>query len=614
MTAADWALFLGRFHPLLVHLPIGLVIGLVFLELVAVFRPRRAVVRAASGPLLALLVPTTFAAAVSGWLLATPGGYDEALLRNHRITGLVIAALTGLMAAAHVLRRSGLYRFFLALCFVALLPASHYGGSLTHGRDYITRYAPPWMKHWLGLRQPAPATAQSTAPIDPTAFDVYQHGIQPFFDRYCVSCHGAEKARAGLRLDHAAALWAGGDSGPALVPGQPAASLLLQRMRLPPDHDDHMPPEGKPQPEPADLALLEWWILAGAPTNRTLAELEAPEAIRTRLLRPSAFAPPQSPSQEPSSAHPSLPPLETVLPKVETLSATLAISIAPLTPTEPWLQVNAAVAGTRFTDAHLARLADELGPHIRWLDLSGTGITDAGLLHLAAMPHLERLQLDRTAITDTGLAALRPLTELESLNLYGTGITDAGLTMLAELPRLRRLYLWQTRVGPEAVQALIDARTRRPEIAAWEQELAQLQTRLERARLIVETGAPPADPLPSPGVPINTICPVSDKLVNLAVTLWHENQLVAFCCTNCRAQFQQEPARYRARLAQLANPPPGRLGVQPANTQCPVSGQPADPNITLVHAGQLIAFCCSDCREQFRTRPDRYRQAVSQTQ
>ena len=611
MTSADWSLFLGRFHPLLVHLPIGLVIGLVFLELVAVFRPRRAVVRAASGPLLALLVPTTLAAAVSGWLLAAPGGYDEALLRNHRIAGLVIAALTGLMAAAHVLRRSGLYRFFLALCFAVLLPASHYGGSLTHGRDYLTRYAPPWMKHWLGLRQPVPPTAQSSAPIDPVAFDVYQHGIQPLFDRYCVSCHGAEKARAGLRLDHAAALWAGGDSGPALVPGQPEASLLLQRMRLPLDHDDHMPPEGKPQPEPADLALLEWWILAGAPTNQTLAELQAPEAIRTLLLRPSASAPPQSPSQGPSSAHPSLPPLETLLSKIETLSTTLAISIAPLTPTEPWLQVNAAVAGTHFTDAHLARLADELGQHIRWLDLSGTGITDSGLVHLTAMPHLERLQLDRTAITDAGLASLKPLRELESLNLYGTRITDAGLTTLAELPRLRRLYLWQTRVGPEAVQALIQARAHRPELHTWQQQLAQLQARLEQAQLIVETGAPPSAPLPSPGVPINTICPVSEKLVNLAVTLWHENQLVAFCCTNCRAQFQQEPDRYRTRLAQLANPPPGQLATLPTNPHCPVSGRPVDPNITTVHAGSLIAFCCTHCRDQFRASPGSFLQAAS---
>ncbi|MEJ5237065.1 MAG: c-type cytochrome domain-containing protein [Limisphaera sp.] len=605
MSAADWSLFLGRFHPLLVHLPIGLVIALVFLELVATFRPRRAVVRAAAGPLLVLLVPTTLAAALCGWLLAAPGGYDAALLQKHRFTGLAVAVLTCLMALAHSLRRSGLYRFFLVACCAVLVPASHYGGSLTHGRDYLTRYAPAWWKAWLGPR-PSAAADVGPASTDPAAFDIYLHGIQPVFDRYCVSCHGSEKARGGLRLDHAAGLWIGGDSGPAIAPGQPDASLLLQRMRLPLDHDDHMPPEGKPQPEPADLDLLAWWIGAGAPTNRTLAELTPPEPIRQRLLRTSVSTSREAAPGTPGQAAAPLPSAESLRPKIQALVAELGIAITPLASEDPWLQVNAAVAGPRFTDAALGRLAAELGPHICWLDLSGTAITDAGLAALAAMPRLERLQLDRTGITDAGLAALRGLAELESLNLYGTAITETGLTVLAELPRLRRLYLWQTRVRPEAVQALQQAWTQRPELQAWQRELEQLQARLEQARLIVELGTEPDPPLPAPGVPINTICPVSDKLADSTRTVWHEGQLVAFCCTNCIAAFQKDPARYTPRLAQLANPPPGQLGKLPANRNCPVSGQPAKPEVTAVHGGRLIAFCCTDCRAKFLADPARY--------
>lgn len=601
MSGAEWSLFVGRWHPVLVHLPIGLVIALVFLELVAVLRPRRAVVRAATGPLLALLIPTTLLAALSGWLLGGSGEYDAALLRSHRLSGLAVAVLTVLMGVAHVFRRLGWYRFLLVICTGVLIPAGHYGGSLTHGRDYLTRHAPSRVKVLLGARS-SPLVATPAAPaLDPAAFDVYLQGIQPVFDRYCVGCHGPERARGGLRLDHAAALWVGGDSGPALVPGDAEASLLLQRMRLPVDHEEHMPPAGKPQPDPADLELLAWWIARGAPTNRTLAEMSPPEPIRRRLLaRPAATS-----EARPLNLPGRLPALEEPAP-AEPFVTDPGVVITRLGADEPWLQVNAATAGKNFDDGALERLATRYGQWIRWLDLSGTAVTDAGLAFLSSMAHLERLQLDRTGVTDAGLVHLRNLVELESLNLYGTAVTGTGLMALVELPRLRRLYLWQTQVSAEAVQALLAARGQRPEVLAWQRELQELQRRLQQAELRVETGAPPGPSLVAPGVPVNTICPVSDKLVDLAHTLWHEGRLVAFCCGACRAVFAEEPARYANRLAQLANPPPGQLASPPANTVCPVTGRPVVPEITAVHGGRLLAFCCGDCRERFLADPARY--------
>jgi hypothetical protein len=75
----------------------------------------------------------------------------------------------------------------------------------------------------------------------------------------------------------------GGDSGPAVVAGRAAESLAMQRMLLPPDHDDRMPPSGKSQPSADRLALLRWWIEAGAPVDKTARDLQPPEPIR-RLL------------------------------------------------------------------------------------------------------------------------------------------------------------------------------------------------------------------------------------------------------------------------------------------------------------------------------------------
>ena len=55
------------------------------------------------------------------------------------------------------------------------------------------------------------------------------------------------------------------ENGAVLVPGKPDESPLLQRCLLPLDHDDHMPPDGKPQPTAEELAALRAWIAAGAP-------------------------------------------------------------------------------------------------------------------------------------------------------------------------------------------------------------------------------------------------------------------------------------------------------------------------------------------------------------
>ncbi|OBQ31633.1 MAG: hypothetical protein AN487_23860, partial [Anabaena sp. CRKS33] len=74
--------------------------------------------------------------------------------------------------------------------------------------------------------------------------DTYRAFIQPLLRERCASCHGALQQKAGLRLDTVAALLRGGDSGPAVVPANARASILLQRVttadggeRMPPQHE-----------------------------------------------------------------------------------------------------------------------------------------------------------------------------------------------------------------------------------------------------------------------------------------------------------------------------------------------------------------------------------------
>jgi mono/diheme cytochrome c family protein len=139
------------------------------------------------------------------------------------------------------------------------------------------------LRRWVAEEKPEEAPAeQPEAPVAPVAEEAtslasaYDAHVAPIFAANCVGCHGPEKQKGGLRLDSLAALETGGSSGATVVAGDPDASLLIQRVELPLDDYDHMPPEDAPQPSEEQLALLRWWIGAGA--NSDVPADAAPQA------------------------------------------------------------------------------------------------------------------------------------------------------------------------------------------------------------------------------------------------------------------------------------------------------------------------------------------------
>ena len=114
----------------------------------------------------------------------------------------------------------------------------------------------------LGLILAGPT---STEPV-PVDFD---RDIKPILQKNCFSCHGAEKPRGGLRLDARAHAIAGGDSGPAIVPGKASESLLIKLVAA---HEDvrPMPPKGD-RLTAAETAMLSRWIDQKAPWTETAA-------------------------------------------------------------------------------------------------------------------------------------------------------------------------------------------------------------------------------------------------------------------------------------------------------------------------------------------------------
>ncbi len=138
---------------------------------------------------------------------------------------------------------------------------------------------------------------------DPQGIAFFEDRIRPVLVEHCYSCHAsnAKKIRGGLTLDSRDALRKGGDSGPALTPGDAAGSLLIESLRY---ESYEMPPKGKlPDPVIADFVS---WVEMGAPDPREQPAATPPATSSGIDIDEGrefwCFRPPQMPDV-PTSAH-----------------------------------------------------------------------------------------------------------------------------------------------------------------------------------------------------------------------------------------------------------------------------------------------------------------------
>ncbi len=147
------------------------------------------------------------------------------------------------------------------------------------------------LEEWVKAGAPGPGTATTAkahetvspvlaktssvsgpVPTASAAADYFETRIRPIFANNCNACH-TQAATAGLRVDSLNALLKGGDSGPAIVPGDPDKSLLIRAVRQT-DPDLKMPKGGKLKPE--DVKTLEEWVKMGAPWPSSVGAAPVP--------------------------------------------------------------------------------------------------------------------------------------------------------------------------------------------------------------------------------------------------------------------------------------------------------------------------------------------------
>lgn len=497
----DLVTLVGHFHPLLVHLPIGV---LVFALIISVLPLKQ---RANMAPALSLsLLISSFsalAACVAGYLLSLSGEYDLVLVERHQWLGIATCILS--FTAFYVVRYR---RILLWSTVLTMVIASHLGGTITHGEGYFfslgsntdeSRHAAPNnVQPTTGLSgvlqdsvdaayaiesTDAEGTNSPTASLVAEAKQVfiYRDEIVPILESKCYGCHSAVKKKGGLRLDTEKFIRAGGKNGSIIARDNPNSSVLFSYLVLPIDDEMHMPPKGKKQLDGADIARIHRWIAAGAPFGATIeqavsrepvsAGYAAANAVATKAAGYAAanavasntagpedsggsidYAAGLSATTATKLVKPVLPSIPAGDPAAIGILTQQGVIVLPIPETGFGLHVN--FINVQSVDRTLLEALNKVAEQVVELKFTNQRLGVEQLQWLAPFRNLSKLQLERTGITDQGMTILGSYTNLETLNLYGNAVTDTGLLALASCTKLKKLYLWKTAATEKGIQAL----------------------------------------------------------------------------------------------------------------------------------------------------------------
>lgn len=490
---------IGHFHPLLVHLPIGILLFAFALILLQRFSQTELDVAIKFALLLGSI--SAVLACVAGWFLAQSGEYDADLVFNHQWMGIITAIFSILSL---LIKRIRDILTTITVCFLAL--AGHFGGNLTHGENYLfpkinnTKVAFNTIKDdvneklnpiteerksdllvdslkrssKVGLASPSKTDLKVDQSVVKQSF-VYRDVILPILESKCYSCHSATKKKGGLRLDSEEFIQQGGKNGIILTAGNPEKSNLYLSLLLPEEDDLHMPPKGKPQLTTQEIEIIHQWIKQGASFQEVEESFET-SSIEQKMESPNDLAKDSRsklpkfdiPEKKKSVGSAVIQPQNAILENVEASILKNKMAPVPITVLDQLKQKNVIVSSfgegsNYFTvnfvnvknyNSKLIDLLQNLGNHLIRLRLSNQPVSDSDIKKISELKNITRLNLEKTNITDLALTYFKDLPNLEQINLYGTDITDNGLLALVNCAQLKSIFLWQTKVTPKGVEEL----------------------------------------------------------------------------------------------------------------------------------------------------------------
>ena len=427
----SWFLYAGKFHPVVLHLPIALTLLLIPVSFIIKKYPENTELKGYADILIhynALLATLT---AIVGCLLAANGGYEKEALSDHKWFGVAIALISHALIYVNKLNiQFSIWSGMIISTSLITIIGSHFGGALTHGEDFL-----------------AFSTEKPNAVIIPSFTEnttIVQGAIQPVINAKCISCHNDQKAKGGLNMKDINNMLKGGKTGALWVAGDPDKSLMIERMLLDLDDKNHMPPKGKAQLSSVEIAIFKEWIKAGASPKvryHALADQDTLKKLITKLIEslPKAEAIKEY-HFEPASGK-----------TIEKLNNPFR-HIYAFANNSPALVVEFYLK-EKYTPASLKELK-EISNQIVQLNMAGMPVEDDAFDIISSFANLEKLNLNATSIKGKGIEKLASCKQLEQVSVANTTLGYDEISSLASIPSIKKLFVWKTGLKPEELEAL----------------------------------------------------------------------------------------------------------------------------------------------------------------
>ncbi|MFT5883645.1 MAG: putative membrane protein [Arcticibacterium sp.] len=441
MILLDLTTFLGRLHPLVVHLPIGFLLLAALFDWASYF-PKYKNLSAATD--ISLLLGTVSAAGASflGWLLSTGGDYSYSVLNNHKWGGIWLAVFSLVLYFSSHTKvkqyftipqkvKSGIYAGLVLL----MSYVGHQGGNLTHGTEYLTlatltetpREKPDTMEHVL----------------------IFEDVVEPILEKKCIQCHRSDKKKGELVMSSHEGIFKGGKGGSII---DKAHSELIRRVTLDPADEEFMPTDGKTPLTRNEIEILKWWVAQGAiGEDAPFLSLTNYESIQPRIGSYLGFMGFNIASEEQGTGqqlNPNLP--KNVDPSHIATLVKNGFRVRKMN-LEPLMLDISIEEKFRNTNIDL-KLLEPLAESIVWLNIAKCDLANDKLAILPQFKNIEKLRLEHNPISDDALKYVSSLTFLNAINLNETKITAAGLSQTKDLALLKNIYVWKTSIGKEEAQ------------------------------------------------------------------------------------------------------------------------------------------------------------------
>ena len=397
--------YLGNFHPVVLHLPIGAFLFTFLLFISQKYLKSNFDPAVRMGLLFSFI--TSIITSIFGYILHLNGDYDSVLVDRHMWLAIATTILIGFVLYLH--KRQKPYNHVLSsfvFATVLLTITGHNGGSLTHGKDYLK----------------LPDFEKEISIVSYDSIHVFNQVISPILDSKCVKCHNTGKSKGNLMLSSIDKILLGGEKGQIIKSNSSVDSRLYTYLNLPIDDEMHMPPDGNSQLNDNEKELIKRWIDEGSDfyNFRKISD----DNFSKEIL---SFLPKEIASVDPPNRNDLIKLIENEF-RIERISTENNF-------------IDIKYQGKSFKQSYL-RLLSKVSDNIKRLDLSFVDLSSIDISRLDNFDNLTYLNLNNTKLTTKKLKKLD--LDIQTLILSNNNFDVSIFDKFISNPTNERVFAYNT--------------------------------------------------------------------------------------------------------------------------------------------------------------------------